>query len=150
MFLTVRQAAARLGISYSTLKQWIFKGSVRTTLTEGGHHRITEEETDRLLARQGQLPTSPRSSPTKSDILVTISGRNQLRGIVDEGRLEGLLAQVRLRVGDQALTAVITRDAVSALKLRRGSAAMALIKSTDVMIAREGEPRPLRRRTKRS
>ena len=139
MFLTVRQAAARLGISYSTLKQWIFKGSVRTTLTE-----------DRLLARQGQLPTSPRSSPTKSDKLVTISGRNQLRGIVDEVRLEGLLAQVRLRVGDQALTAVITRDAVSALKLRRGSAAMALIKSTDVMIAREGEPRPLRRRTKRS
>ena len=150
MFLTVRQAAARLGISYSTLKQWIFKGSVRTTLTEGGHHRITEEEPARLLARQGPLPTSPRSSPTKSDILVTISGRNQLRGIVDEVRLEGLLAQVRLRVGDQALTAVITRDAVSALKLRRGSAAMALIKSTDVMIAREGEPRPLRRRTKRS
>ena len=35
MLLTVREAATRLGVSYSTLKQWIFKGSVRTTRTDG-------------------------------------------------------------------------------------------------------------------
>ena len=40
--LTVRQAGERLGVSYSTLKQWIYKGNVRTTRTEGGHHRIAE------------------------------------------------------------------------------------------------------------
>jgi molybdopterin-binding protein len=50
-------------------------------------------------------------------------------------RIDGLLAQVRLRVGDQSLTAVITADAVRALKLRRGDDAMAIIKSTEVMIA---------------
>ena len=144
MLLTVRQAAGRLGVSYSTLKQWIFKGSVRTTRTEGGNHRVAEVEVERLLAKQGHLPTSKKNSAIGSGTLVAVSGRNQLRGIVDEIRLEGLLAQVQLRVGDQVLTAIITRDAVSALKLRRGSAATALIKSTEVMIAREAEPPPLR------
>ena len=144
MLLTVRQAAGRLGVSYSTLKQWIFKGSVRATRTEGGHHRVAEVEVERLLAKQGHLPTSKNNSAVGNGILVAVSGRNQLRGIVDEIRLEGLLAQVQLRVGDQVLTAIITRDAVSALKLRRGSAATALIKSTEVMIAREAEPPPLR------
>ncbi len=144
MLLTVRQAAGRLGVSYSTLKQWIFKGSVRTTRTEGGHHRVAEVEVERLLAKQGHLLTSKKSSAIGSETLVAVSGRNQLRGIVDEIRLEGLLAQVQLRVGDQVLTAIITRDAVSALKLRRGSAATALIKSTEVMIAREAEPPPPR------
>jgi len=144
MLLTVRQAAGRLGVSYSTLKQWIFKGSVRTTRTEGGHHRVAEVEVERLLAKQGHLPILKNNSAIGSETLVAVSGRNQLRGIVDEIRLEGLLAQVQLRVGDQVLTAIITRDAVSALKLRRGSAATALIKSTEVMIAREAEPPPPR------
>ena len=69
-------------------------------------------------------------------MLVSISGRNQLRGIVEEVRADGLLAQVRLRIGDQRLTAVITRDAVDELKLRRGEEALAIIKSHEVMIAK--------------
>jgi molybdopterin-binding protein len=67
---------------------------------------------------------------------VSLSGRNQLRGFIDEVRVDGLLAQVRLRVGDQTLTAVITRDAVNELKLRRGDEALAIVKSTEVMIAK--------------
>ena len=47
-----------------------------------------------------------------------------------------------LRIGDQVLTAVITRDAVNELKLRRGDEAVAIIKSTEVMIGRtEAAPR---------
>ncbi len=65
-----------------------------------------------------------------------LSARNRLQGYIDEVRIDGLLAQVRLRVGDQMLTAVITADAVRALKLRRGDDAWAVIKSTEVMIAR--------------
>jgi molybdopterin-binding protein len=67
-----------------------------------------------------------------------LSARNRLRGFVDEVRVDGLLARVRLRVGDQSLTAVITADAVRALKLRRGEDAIAIIKSTEMMIARPG------------
>ena len=134
--LTVREAAESLGVTYSTLKQWIYKGSVRTVKTDGGHHRIAADEVDRLLARQdAPVPRPNRRGHT--GVIVALSSRNQLRGIVDEVRTEGLLAQVRLRIGDQMLTAVITRDAVRELKLRRGDEAVAVIKSTEVMIGRE-------------
>lgn len=151
--LTVRAAADRLGVGYSTLKQWIYNGGVRTTQTNGGHHRIAESEITRLLLsekKKSALSVSStsalRASVDKSaasrgsassaahGVLVALSGRNQLRGVVDEVRSEGLLSQVRLRIGDQILTAVITRDAVTELKLKRGDEAVAIIKSTEVMI----------------
>jgi len=136
--ITVRAAAARLGVSYSTFKQWIYKGSVRTVRTSGGHHRIADAEVERLLAAQGHMSASaPARAAKRAGVVVAISGRNQLRGLVEEVRVEGLLAQVRLRIGDQRLTAIITRDAVDELKLKRGQPALAVIKSTEVMIARE-------------
>ena len=54
----------------------------------------------------------------------------------DEVRVDGLMGQVRLRIGDQTLTAMITADAIDELKLRRGDTAVAIIKSTEVMIAK--------------
>jgi molybdopterin-binding protein len=138
--LTVRAAAGRLGVSYSAFKQWIYKGTVRTVRTGGGHHRVPETEVDRLLAAQGRVPArSGRAAARRTGVLVALSGRNQLRGIVDEIRVDGLLAQVRLRIGDQRLTAVITRDAVDELKLKRGQPALAIIKATEVMVARESD-----------
>jgi molybdopterin-binding protein len=164
---TVRAAADRLGVGYSTLKQWIYDGAVRTVRTRGGHHRLTELEVQRLLlagsAQPGSAPASPgrsggarrsvkggaatsrragtgpvRSAPSgASAAVVLISGRNQLRGIVEEVRGDGLLAQVRIRIGDQRLTAIITQDAVAELKLKRGDEALAIVKSTEVMVARE-------------
>ena len=137
--MTVRAAADRLGVSYSTVKQWIYKGSVRTVRTSGGHHRIAEAELDRLLSTSGRQPPAARGPKPSTGVLVALSGRNQLRGIVDEVRVEGLLAQVRLRIGDQRLTAIITRDAVDVLKLKRGQPALAVVKSTEVMIGLESE-----------
>jgi molybdopterin-binding protein len=138
MLITPREASRRLGVSYPTIKQWIYKGTIRTRPTAGGHHRIPDTEIDRLLAgsQGGRRRTAPKGAHRGT--LVALSGRNQIRGIVEEVRTEGLLAQVRLRIGDQALTAVITRDAVQELKLRRGEEAVAVIKATEVMIARSG------------
>ncbi len=138
--LTVRESADRLGIAYSTLKRWIYKGAVRSVRTEGGHHRIAEEEVGRLLARRGAPPDRRHRPPRTGGVLIALSGRNRLRGIVEEVRREGLLAQVRLRIGDQTLTAVITRDAVDELRLKRGDDASAIIKATEVMIGREETP----------
>jgi molybdopterin-binding protein len=133
--VTVRMAAERLGIGYSTLKRWILTGRVRTTRTEGGHHRVSEAEMDRLTARQ-QPDGRRRTRPLDPDEpLGELSARNRLHGFVDEVRVDGLLAQVRLRIGDQTITALITADAARALKLRRGDDAFAIIKSTEVMIA---------------
>jgi len=146
--MTVRAAAERMGIGYSTLKQWIHQGKVRTTKTAGGHHRLSEAEVDRVLAPQTPPSHNKRSAAT-TGLIVALSGRNKLHGFVDEVRTDGLLGQIRLRIGDQTLTAVITSDAISELKLRRGDDAVAIIKSTEVMIAREAPERPESTGTKR-
>lgn len=143
MLVPARAAAGELGVSYSTLKQWIYKGVVRTVVTGGGHHRIARAEIDRLLAaRPGPPARGGTQARPAHGVLVALSGRNQLRGFVDEVRGDGLLVQVRLRIGDQTLTAVITRDALAELKLKRGDEAVAIIKSTEVMVGREAESRP--------
>ncbi len=135
--LTVRAAAERLGVVYSTMKQWIYQGRVRTTQTPGGHHRIADAEIERLVVRTNPAASSTRRKPGPVGLIVALSGRNRLRGFVEEVRIDGLLGQVRLRIGDQTLTAIITGDALDELKLRRGDDAVAIIKSTEVMIARE-------------
>ena len=134
--LTVRAAAGRLGVGYSTLKRWIGSGAVRSIRTEGGHHRVSDAEVERLLARQQPDDAPGRRKAPADEPIAGLSARNRLHGFVEEVRVDGLLAQVRLRVGDQSLTAVITADAVRALGLRRGDDAIAIVKSTEVMIAR--------------
>jgi molybdopterin-binding protein len=132
----MRAAARELGVAYSTLKRWVGAGEVRTTRTPGGHHRIAEAEVARLMSRRGtDVPQRSRPEPDP-EAVAALSARNRLAGFVEEVRVDGLLAQVRLRVGDQSITAVITSDAVRALKLRRGEDAIAIVKSTEVMIAR--------------
>jgi molybdopterin-binding protein len=147
--LTVRAAAEKLGVAYSTLKRWVHTGQVRTTRTEGGHHRVSDAEIDRLLTRHQPHNTRRTQAAMGDEGLEGLSARNRLVGYIDEVRIDGLLAQVRLRVGDQSLTAVITADAVRALKLRRGDDALAIIKSTEVMIARRKGLEPATRSRKR-
>ena len=145
---TVRAAAGQLGVAYSTLKRWVYTGNVRTTRTEGGHHRISDNEIDRLLARQQPERRSRRTVTDVDESLAGLSARNRLPGFIDEVRIDGLLAQVRMRVGDHSLTAVITADAARALKLRRGDDVLAIVKSTEVMIARAGHTGVPRKRAR--
>jgi molybdopterin-binding protein len=65
-----------------------------------------------------------------------LSARNQLRGRVVGLNLEGLMAEVRIGIGDQELVAVITRSSAERLRLRVGDPVFAVIKSTEVMIAK--------------
>ena len=142
-------AARHLGVSYPTLKQWIYKGKLHTVKTPGGHHRIPRAEIDRLLfqGRSGasgsaklaeRPPTSrqPLESTEVTGLEHIISGRNQLVGRITGLETVGLLAKVVLEVGGQSITAIITRDACKDLRLKVGDSAAALIKATEVMIIR--------------
>ena len=127
---TPRDAAQVLGVNYSTLKQWIYHGKLKSVQTAGGHHRIPESEVDHLLPR---IATSG-SVEKRRRTFRRISGRNQLIGRVTDIRISGLLAQVTLSIGGQHITSIITADAASELRLKKGQVATALIKSTEVMI----------------
>lgn len=130
--LTPRDAAQILGISYPTLKQWIYHGKLRTLKTAGGHHRVPESEVDRFLSRTLRRDDIAERRST----FRRISGRNQLVGRVVALKTSGLLAQVTLSIGEQRITSIITADAVREMRLRKGDTVAALIKSTEVMIVR--------------
>ena len=129
--LKPREAAAMLGISYPTVKQWILTGKLPTVQTPGGHHRIEHAALKPYLKEDTERPT--RES---RDRYRRVSGRNQLVGHVVDVQVDGLMAKVVLSFGDQQITAIITSDAVREMDLRKGDQAAALIKSTEVMIER--------------
>ena len=66
-----------------------------------------------------------------------VSGRNKLVGIVSAIKRDHIMAQVNLDVGENKITAVITRDALDELGLKVGDRAIALIKATEVMVIKE-------------
>ncbi|HXD34885.1 MAG TPA: TOBE domain-containing protein [Pyrinomonadaceae bacterium] len=124
--------AARLaGVSYPTLKQWIYKGKIQTTRTLGGHHRIARREIERVTGTSRKRVT--RGKPVGLD---AISGRNKLLGTITEVRYEGLLVQISIDVGGQEITSIITSDAARSLGLKVGVPVYALIKATEVMVIR--------------
>src|SRR4051794_25858077 len=122
--LRLHDAADRLGVSYPTLKQWIYKGKVRSVKTPGGHHRIPESEVERLTGHPTERKPGRRGAPIGLD---AISGRNKLHGTVVDVKFDGLLAQVTIEVGGQQITSIITRDSCVALGLAEGVRAFALI-----------------------
>jgi molybdopterin-binding protein len=126
--LTPREAAQSIGVSYPTLKHWILTGKIKTVKTPGGHHRIPVGELDSYLPRQ-------RKAGRNATVRV-VSGRNQLMGRVLEVRIDGLMAKVVISLGEQRVTAIITADAAADLALKKGDIDVALIKATEVMVAK--------------
>jgi len=128
---SAREAARMLGISYPTIKQWILSGKLKTVTTPGGHHRIPEAVLKPYLAEDRKRPQEESRERYRR-----VSGRNQIVGKVVSVRIEGLLAQVVLAIGEQRINSIITAEAARELGLKKGQTAAALVKSTDVMIER--------------
>ncbi len=128
---TPREAARMLGISYPAIKKWILDGKLRTTLTPGGHHRLSLAHLRPFL-----VADSARADQQSRTRYRRVSGRNQLVGTITSLRIEGLMAEVVLTVGDFEMMAIITADAARELGLAKGERVAALVKSTDVMIER--------------
>ena len=120
--LKPREAAAILGISYPTVKQWILPG---------GHPRIEHDTLKPFLKEDTTRPLKESRERYRR-----VSGRNQLIGHVVDVVIDGLLAKVVLSFGDQQITAILTADAVREMDLKKGDTAAALIKSTEVMVER--------------
>jgi molybdopterin-binding protein len=129
--LKLPDAALQLGISFPTIKQWIYKKKIRSIQTVGGHHRIPQCEIDRLLFR-----TRGRTEEERKEVVRRVSGRNQLVGRIDSVRISGLMAEIKISIGEQQITSIITASSAREMQLRPGQTAVALIKATEVMILR--------------
>lgn len=65
-----------------------------------------------------------------------ITARNQLRGTVTSIKLGGVMAEVVIKVGEHEVVSVVTRTSVEELGINEGDEVTAIIKSTEVMLAR--------------
>jgi molybdopterin-binding protein len=63
-----------------------------------------------------------------------ISARNQLPGTVEAVVLGTVTAKVSVRVGDNLIESVITRQSVEDMNLKVGDQVTAVIKSTEIML----------------
>jgi molybdopterin-binding protein len=124
-------AAAQLGVSFPTIKQWIYKKKIRSIRTAGGHHRIPVSEVDRLLFRR-----RGKTAAERRNVIRRVSGRNQLVGRIVGVRISGLMAEVTISIGGQQITSIITASSAREMHLKPGQTAAALIKATEVMILR--------------
>lgn len=129
--LKPRDAAVQMGIAFPTIKQWIYKKKIRSVQTAGGHHRIPQSEVDRLLFRMRGSTEEERQQKIRR-----VSGRNQLVGRIESVQISGLMAEVRISIGGQHITSIITARSAREMQLRPGQTAAALIKATEVMILR--------------
>jgi molybdopterin-binding protein len=116
---TASEAARALGISLDTLRRWDRAGRIKTLRDEANRRLVPAREIARLKGEQsGEL-----------------SARNRFHGVVRDVKTDGLLAQVELDVTEPArILAIVTREAVEELGLRKGMAATALVKATSVMV----------------
>jgi molybdopterin-binding protein len=91
----------------------------------------------RWLFDQRDLDLALGRSPDLDRGGLDLSARNQLRGRVLGLTVEGLMAEVRIGIADQELIAVITRSSAERLGVKVGDPIVAVIKSTEVMIAKD-------------
>ena len=86
---------------------------------------------DRLLFR-----TRGKTEDERKLVIRRVSGRNQLVGRVDSVRISGFMAEVKISIGGQQITSIITATSAREMQLKPGQTAAALIKATEVMILR--------------
>jgi len=137
MKLTRAQVAEMLQITPRTLAAWEKSGRIPAAERDWRGWRLYDERA--IAAIRDSLGVSvEQTRPAPAEVVqVQISARNRLRGVVKEISGDGILCEVILDLGNgQEIVSVITRSSVERLGLKPGVEAYALMKSTEVMLAR--------------
>lgn len=133
----IGEAAELLGVSADTVRRWVDAGRLPATRDVHGHRLIDGVDLAGFVREQSGEPDS-RSEES--------SARNRLRGIVTAVVKDTVMAQVDIQAGPFRVVSLMSREAVDDLDLRVGSVAVAVIKSTTVVVERS-TPAELRRVT---
>jgi molybdopterin-binding protein len=118
-WIRIGAAAAALGVSVDTLRRWERDG--RIVFERRGQQRyLRADELAKLLRDRGREGRS--------------SARNRLQGIVLGVQRDGVMAQIDLACGPYRVVSLMSREAADDLDLKPGDQAIAVIKSTTVVV----------------
>ncbi|GAA2902741.1 helix-turn-helix transcriptional regulator [Streptosporangium fragile] len=120
----ISEAAALLGVSPDTVRRWIDAGRLPARRDEHGHRMVAGVD----------LAAFARSQIEAGDGAGHSSARNHFRGIVTEVIKDAVMAQVEIAAGPYRVVSLMSRQAADELGLEPGVVAVAVIKSTNVVV----------------
>jgi molybdopterin-binding protein len=123
----IGEAADLLGVSVDTVRRWIDGGRLAAARDDHGHRTVAGTD---LAAFARSLAEAPDTGSRRS------SARNRLPGIVTAITRDQVMAQVDIQAGPFRVVSLMSREAVDAMDLQVGSTAVAVIKSTNVVVER--------------
>ena len=126
MSVRIGRAAEMLGVTVDTVRRWGDTGRVQTVRSRGGQRLVPIDEVTRLIAerRQGSVDRP----------IVAQSARNRFAGIVTRIEKDRVAAVVEILAGPHRLVSLMTAEAVDELRLKIGDEAIAVVKSTNVVV----------------
>lgn len=120
----ISEAAAVLGVSADTVRRLVDAGRLAAHRDENGHRLIAG--TDLAAFARAQTEADERTGIS--------SARNRLRGIVTEVIRDAVMAQVEIAAGPFRVVSLMSRQAADELGLEPGVMAVAVVKSTNVVV----------------
>lgn len=122
----IAEAARLLGVSDDTVRRWVDAGHLPAG-TDGANRKIVEGSVLAEFAREhATAPPDPSG--------VQRSARNRLVGLVTAVVTDRVMAQVEMQCGPHRVVSLMSSEAVRDLGLEPGSLAVAVIKSTNVVV----------------
>jgi len=127
--MRVSEASVYLGVSDDTVRRWIDRGLLGSTTDASGRKVVDGYEVAMVAREHATPPALPGGMKS--------SARNRFVGLVTDITTDAVMAQVELQCGPFRVVSLMSSEAVRDLGLERGSVAVAVIKSTTVVIEAE-------------
>jgi molybdopterin-binding protein len=120
----ISEVASLLDVSSDTVRRWVDSGRLTAERDEHGHRIVSGADLAAFVR-----------SPAEADAALS-SARNRMRGIVTDVVRDGVMAKVEIQAGPYRLVSLMSREAADDLGLEPGVVAVAVVKSTNVVVER--------------
>jgi len=125
----ISEAAELLGVSADTVRRWVDAGKLVAEREPNGHRRVAGTDLAAFAVTLSDTAERERAGTTSS-------ARNRFRGIVTRVVRDSVMAQVEIQAGPHRVVSLMSREAADQLDLQVGTVAVAVVKSTNVVVER--------------